>query len=230
MAEQKDKKMKILNLYAGIGGNRKLWPNEHEITAVEMNPEIAKIYKDFFHNDNVIVGDAHEYLLNHFQEFDFIWASPPCQSHSKFNLLNESQNKKQKYPDMKLYQEILLLQNFYKGFYVIENVIPYYEPLIKPTIKLHRHLFWSNFYIYLFDKKDSAYPIRSLLNKRAKLRYGFDIKDYKIKNINQILNNLVNPELGLHIFNCIPGNKNKNIQQNNLFDFSSCGTDAAQIK
>lgn len=24
--------MKILNLYAGIGGNRKLWGDEHEIT------------------------------------------------------------------------------------------------------------------------------------------------------------------------------------------------------
>lgn len=26
--------MKILNLYAGIGGNRELWGNEHEITGV----------------------------------------------------------------------------------------------------------------------------------------------------------------------------------------------------
>ena len=30
------KKLKILNLYAGIGGNRKLWGNEHDITAVEL--------------------------------------------------------------------------------------------------------------------------------------------------------------------------------------------------
>lgn len=35
--------MKILNLYAGIGGNRKLWGNEHEITAVELDPDIAAI-------------------------------------------------------------------------------------------------------------------------------------------------------------------------------------------
>ena len=26
--------MKILNLYAGVGGNRKLWSSEHEITAI----------------------------------------------------------------------------------------------------------------------------------------------------------------------------------------------------
>jgi len=27
--------MKVLNLYVGIGGNRKLWPKECEVTAVE---------------------------------------------------------------------------------------------------------------------------------------------------------------------------------------------------
>ena len=39
--------MKILNLYAGIGGNRKLWGDEHEVVAVEnvpvlVPPEIEK--------------------------------------------------------------------------------------------------------------------------------------------------------------------------------------------
>ena len=58
--------MKILNLYAGIGGNRKLWGDEHNITAVEINPNIAKIYQDLYPYDTVIVGDAHEYLRQHF--------------------------------------------------------------------------------------------------------------------------------------------------------------------
>lgn len=70
--------MKILNLYAGIGGNRMLWGDEHDITAVEFNKSVADCYKDLYTNDNVIVGDAHEYLLEHYHEFDFIWASPPC--------------------------------------------------------------------------------------------------------------------------------------------------------
>lgn len=69
-------KIKVLNLYAGIGGNRKLWKNV-EVTAVEINPEIAKIYKDFFPGDEVIIGDAHEYLLHNYDKFDFIWSSPP---------------------------------------------------------------------------------------------------------------------------------------------------------
>ena len=54
--------MKILNLYAGIGGNRKLWGNEHKVTAVEFDPDIAKMYQDLYPDDIVIVGDAHEYL------------------------------------------------------------------------------------------------------------------------------------------------------------------------
>ncbi len=43
--------MKILNLYTGIGGNRKLWGDKHEITAVEIDLKIAKIYQNFFPKD-----------------------------------------------------------------------------------------------------------------------------------------------------------------------------------
>ena len=34
--------MKVLNLYAGIGGNRKLWTN-CEVTAVELDQKIAAV-------------------------------------------------------------------------------------------------------------------------------------------------------------------------------------------
>ena len=68
---------KVLNLYGGIGGNRKHW-KDVDVTMVELNPEIAAIYQDFFPGDKVIICDAHQYLLDHFKEFDFIWSSPPC--------------------------------------------------------------------------------------------------------------------------------------------------------
>lgn len=77
--------MKILNLYAGIGGNRKHWNkvnNDIEVTAVEYDEAIAEAYKDRYPSDNVVVGDAKQYLLDHYKEFDFIWVSPPCQTHS----------------------------------------------------------------------------------------------------------------------------------------------------
>ncbi|HEC40865.1 MAG TPA: DNA cytosine methyltransferase, partial [bacterium] len=83
--------MKILNLYAGIGGNRKLWGDKHEIIAIEIDPKIAAIYQDLFPNDKVIIADAHQYLLEHFKEFDFIWSSPPCPSHSRTNTFLHAQ-------------------------------------------------------------------------------------------------------------------------------------------
>ena len=124
--------MKILNLYAGIGGNRKLWGNDHEITAVEIIPEVARIYQDLFPKDKVIIADAHEYLRKHFREFDFIWGSPPCPTHSVLQMA-KTYDENLKYPDMTLYQEIIWLQTFFKGKWVIENVKTYYKPLIQPT-------------------------------------------------------------------------------------------------
>ena len=105
--------MKILNLYAGIGGNRKLWGDEHEIVAVENNEEIAEAYKTFYPIDQVIVDDAHQFLLDNFKEFDFIWSSPPCQTHSKTNFFLHGQGII-RYPDMQLYQEIIFLRQWGK--------------------------------------------------------------------------------------------------------------------
>lgn len=128
--------MKILNLYSGIGGNRKLWGNNHEITAVELNEEIAKVYKDLFPGDEMIVDDAHEFLLKNYMKYDFIWSSPPCPTHSRMRYTCTKQEQKTrgkldvKYPDMTLYQEIILLDKYFEGKYVVENVVPYYEPLI----------------------------------------------------------------------------------------------------
>jgi DNA (cytosine-5)-methyltransferase 1 len=192
--------MKILNLYAGIGGNRALWGDEHQITSVELNHEIANVYASLYPNDELIIDDAHEYLLKHYKEFDFIWTSPPCQSHSsfRFNINVRFRGTEPKYPDMSLYQEIILLSTHFEGKYVVENVKPYYEPLIKPTTTLHRHLFWSN-----FDIPDTQFETSKLrtaqipdLEKLNKV----DLSEFKLPNKRQVLRNCVLPELGLHVF------------------------------
>jgi len=183
--------MKILNLYAGIGGNRKLWGDEHEVTAVEINEDIAGEYKNNFPNDEVIIGDAHEYLLRHYKEFDFIWSSPPCPTHS---VLNYSMPLK-RYPSMVLYQEIILLQNWFKGKWVVENVKPYYEPLIKPTVFLGRHPFWSNFDIKSkeFNNVDVARSNSEELSK------DLNIPVPRCQKARLLLRNCVNPEMALYI-------------------------------
>lgn len=192
-----DRPLRILNLYAGIGGNRKLWSGDIEVTAVEIVPEIAAIYQEFYPRDKVIIGDAHQYLLEHYKEFDFIWSSPPCPTHSR---INTDGNRDARYPDMKLYEEILMLSNnWFKGKWVIENVIPYYEPLVSPTKCIDRHLFWSNFYIGKV-KVDKEKPIKDQTGTNG--RYHFNLKGVTIDNKRQILRNLVNPKIGLHIFNC----------------------------
>ena len=108
-----ENKIKILNLYACLGGNRYKWNEvaDIEVTAVELDPDIAKLYKERFPNDIVIIEDAHQYLLNHYKDFDFIWSSPPCPTHSKARYWGFGKNGlKPCYPDMKLYEEIIFLK------------------------------------------------------------------------------------------------------------------------
>lgn len=196
-----NKKLKVLNLYAGIGGNRKLWENV-EVTAVEFNQELADIYKAFYPNDTVVVGDAIQFLQEHWREFDFIWSSPPCQTHSKMRYLASKRGSYQaKIPDMSIYSQILFLQHFCKDKkWVVENVIPYYKPLIEPTIKLDRHLFWSNFSIENKEFKKPEIKHNKVTGKTN--RFGISLQGIKMKHRkDQIIRNCVNPELGLYILN-----------------------------
>lgn len=194
-------KIKVLNLYAGIGGNRKYWQNVN-VTAVEIEPKIAEIYQDFFKDDEVVICDAHQYLLEHYQEYDFIWSSPPCPSHSRirFNSAVKRGQNKPIYPDMKLYEEILFLKYYYDGKWVVENVLPYYEPLIS-ACRLGNHLFWANFNISIIDVKNREHD--SKINKLQE-RKGFNLSKFTNIGIDKklLLRNCVEPELGLHIFNC----------------------------
>jgi len=180
--------MKILNLYAGIGGNRKLWGEDIEVTAVENVPEIAKIYQDFFPNDKVIIADAHQFLLEHYKEFDFIWSSPPCPSHSGCNTFLNAQGII-RYPGMELWQEIIFLKHFCKVPYCIENVKSYYKPFLEQQ-KIGRHFFWCNFNIFGYSGKILKIG-----------RFG-PTKKGRTDEKNKLKRNCVEPEIGKHIFDC----------------------------
>jgi DNA (cytosine-5)-methyltransferase 1 len=214
-------KYKICNLYACLGGNRYKWDLvaqqagvEIEVTAVELDPELARLYQERFPNDIVIIADAHQYLLDHYKEFDFIWSSPPCPSHSRANFwASKSVDTRLKsFPDMKLYEEIIFLQHWYSGKWVIENVIPYYEPLI-PAQKRDRHLYWSNFTLPLILSNREISGIVSQAKNELKLLcdiHEIDISSYKGKqSMIKIARNLVDYEAGKTIFETALGIINK---------------------
>lgn len=196
--------MRVLNLYAGLGGNRKLW-TDCEVTAVELDPKIAEVYKNLNPNDTIIIGDAHEYLLNNFDKFDFIWSSPPCQTHSKLHKANC--RTKKKYIEIELYQEIIFLQHFSKCLFLIENVVPYYEPLVKPTKKIGRHLFWTNFdfeaeEVKNFPKFATDQNMTAKIKLMEWLGINYEGNIYYKDNhcVTQVLRNCVHPRVGEQIF------------------------------
>tara|TARA_B100000963_G_C22633707_1_gene676361 strand:+ start:1746 stop:2444 length:699 start_codon:yes stop_codon:yes gene_type:complete len=230
-------KIKILNLYACLGGNRYKWDEvaeqagiEIEVTAVELDRELAKLYQERFIKDKVIVTDAHEYLLNNYKEFDFIWSSPPCPTHSKARGWNTKVETK--YPDLKLYEEIILLETVakgedarYKGKYVVENVIPYYEPLIAGQ-KRHRHLYWTNFNLpnILTTRKIQICQGKNEIKRLCDF-HDYDFRQYKGKQpTNKIARNLVDYEAGRTIFETVLGiTKKVNQKQIDIFEILNNG-------
>jgi len=191
---------KVLNLYACLGGNRYKW-SDCEVTAIELDPELARLYQERFPSDTVIIADAHQYLLDHFKEFDFIWSSPPCPSHSRARFARRNTTSAI-YPDMKLYQEILFLDNYFEGKYCVENVIPFYEPLI-PAKKRGRHLYWTNFRLPndLGERKHSIMETADETKKWCEF-HNYDFTKYKgTQPVQKIARNLVDYEAGLTIFN-----------------------------
>jgi DNA (cytosine-5)-methyltransferase 1 len=216
--------MRVLNLYSCVGGNRLKWnevKSDIHVTAVELDPELARLYQDRFPNDTVIIADAHQYLLDHYKEFDFIWSSPPCPSHSRVRISQKNRDSFiPLYPDLKLYEEIIFLENYFEGKYVVENVIPFYEPLI-PAQKRGRHLYWSNFKLpnNIGERKIFKNIIEVGSVKQLSEFHDYDFKKYKgEQRVNKIARNLVDYEAGKTIFQTALGIINKsNPKQQSLF-------------
>jgi len=227
IAQAGEGNMKILNLFAGIGGNRTLWGDEHEITAVEHDTRIAYIYHKRFPDDEVIVGDAYKYLENYYNKFHIIWASPPCQTHSRLSQLRGFRFKKgidkkpsSKIPDLRLYSIIFFLQGHYFGEWIVENVKPFYKPLIEPTAEIGRHYIWASKIIPPLKKRGLTVACKKEhLNRGDNYRpaynikgVGIDLSKYFDKNEERtILNNCVLPKEGKWILDHLIGTKRQEV-------------------
>ena len=219
------KKYKILNLYACLGGNRYKWDevsDNLEVTAVELDAELARLYQERFPNDKVIIADAHQYLLDHYKEFDFIWSSPPCPTHSKVRMSQKNTDSfKPMFPNMKLYEEIIFLEHNFKGKYVVENVIPYYEPLI-PSKKRGRHLYWTNFLLptNIGERKEGKGIISVTGDEVKKLSkfHDYDFNKYKgEQRRDKVARNLVDYEVGKTILETVFGIQKQDTNQITMF-------------
>ena len=221
---------RILNLYACLGGNRYKWDEVAKevgitikVTAIELDPELAKLYQERFPEDEVIITDAHEYLLLNYNKFDFIWSSPPCPSHSKAafgSRKSDKSNHSPVFPDFKLYEEVVFLDNYFKGKYVVENVVPYYEPLISAK-KRGRHLYWTNFNLpmILSNRKSINMESNNEIDQWCKF-HDYDFYKYKGKQRrDKISRNLVDFEAGKKVLETVFGiEKKSNVKQVSIFD------------
>jgi len=191
---------RVLNLYAGIGGNRKLWDGV-DVTAIEWDADKADVYRDHYPDDRVIEADAHEYLLEHYNEYDFIWASPPCPTHSTIRKITSGDDEQNDpvYPDMKLWQEVLFLEGYHDGNYAVENVRTWYDPLKEPQ-EVGRHYFWTNYAVPSIKSMPQNNQYASV--EELEERYGFDLSGYGIGTDKKIkmLRNCVSPKVAQHVF------------------------------
>jgi DNA (cytosine-5)-methyltransferase 1 len=196
---------KILNLFAGLGGNRMLWDElgEFEITAVELHYRVANIYKKYFPNDKMIIGDAIEFVqTNDIEEYDFIWASPSCLTHTMLQMV-----RGYNVPDMTSLYGLITYFDFRlkdsKTKWLVENVKPWYTPLIKPKFFFGRHYFWGNCYVVEkdlgLDYKKYDKVIRSTIKQLCKY-HGLDRKDFDNSlEDRQLVRNCVHRKMGREI-------------------------------
>ena len=154
-----------------------------------------------FPNDEVLIGDAYGYLEMMYKRFDFIWASPPCTSHTQ--LCRWHKNKK--LPDFRLYSIIIFLRTWSNAHWVVENVLPYYQALIKSTARVGRHLIWSNF------------PIKNMKYSVCDIPTGLKGGNRKIEKIiiTQETNDQMNPIYGKYILDQI-NNQNQQLLESYL--------------
>lgn len=216
-------KIKILILFSGIGGNRTSWGNEYDITAIEFESWIADIYKARFPLDLVKTEDAMEFLRWNFEKYDIIWISPPCKTHTNMTSLQWKNNSRPPISRMdQIYGVIDYLRKWGNRFgkcplWIIENVVPGYVPLVKPTVKLNRHLYWSNFPIpkkkfkklvkFNIPRKKRGIKYETPLDVIAlanQIDYNWLISNFKLTKIQQrtILRNCDDYRVGEYILDC----------------------------
>lgn len=134
--------MKVLSAFSSVGIGETLIHKKNpkiQFTSIEIMPPLSREYKKRFPNSKTIIGNAYEHIYNHFNEYDIIMASPPCQNYS---YLNPNKNLEK---DNRIFDLITFLKKKHIIFYVenVKSKYLFYNTSNKPTL-INRHYFWSN--------------------------------------------------------------------------------------
>jgi DNA (cytosine-5)-methyltransferase 1 len=134
---------KILDLFCGAGGaGYGLYEAGFDVTGVDIKPQKRYPRNEYM---RFVQADAIEYALAHGWQYDAVWASPPCQSHSQ--ITPDKSKHVDLIPHTRFALESLGLP------YIIENVYGAKKALRNPVmlcgadfgLKVYRHrLFESN--------------------------------------------------------------------------------------
>ena len=180
-------KLKILDLFCGLGGVARGFQTfliengiDFEYYAIDVDDRILKAHKVLNPRSIVIKRDAYSFSDEELCNYDFIWASPPCETHS---IVGTWRRKISVDPDMRLYELIDRLYDLGKPF-VVENVKPYYKPPIRPTSRANRHVLWSN--LEIPPIKVNLPTFTSVKNKIDTLARYHEIHD-KVNKVRKIL-------------------------------------------
>jgi DNA (cytosine-5)-methyltransferase 1 len=126
---------------------------------------------------------------------------------------------------MALYEEIIFLRQFFDGPWIVENVVPFYDPLI-PATKVGRHLFWTNFAFYAEDVPSPPGFINPAVGTVEALQdwLGIHYNERPTYDGNhdagQVLRNAVHPDLGLQVFAAARG---RPVDRPNQLQFGDSG-------
>lgn len=193
--------MRVLDLYAGPGGfsrgvqtylDKKGIPFEY--TAVEIDPKIAAAHKINNPKSKIIVADAITFI-HELKNYDFVIACPPCKSHSKLNRMRKNKPE----IDTSLWFLAYHFRHININF-LIENVNPYYDSFIEPTIKIGRHCFWSSFDINPFLFENYYKNFRYLSVEDLEEYHGLVAPNMSREKQRQVLRSAVHPSIAIGIF------------------------------
>ena len=197
--------MRVLDLYAGLGGSDKGIRSvlekkgiDYEYVAIEIDPKVAEAHRKNNPGSRVIVADALSWLPE-VKNFDFVWASPPCKTHSKWNMVWASRREKHPKPDPTLWFLIREFRSLGINF-VVENVDPYYKDPCKPTIKIGRHQFWTSFPIKKFDFISREKPFPEMTIRDWLQYHQLETVEGKAQDKRQALRNCTHYSIAAGIF------------------------------